>query len=699
MGQVLFVLNNFLVVLVCAALADLLFSGRCFWFRLLGAAVSFPIVVLWVVFFLGLAGVLSAVVSCGLLALTAFVLLLIRRWEGRSYVPEVSKEGPFSINKLWWFTVLVGTGVLAGTVAGRFLLRGTYFSTDDLSYHAPAAACWLLRDRPEVFAALKHYPLNAEMLSVWFMLPFGSDGMAGLAGLFWLGLIGLVVVNLAVEQGLTGWAALLYGGLGTLGTSVVLGHCTRTFAAVDTAGPAMVLASICFAGGSLWGQTFGEKVVNAVYCGLCCGFAAGCKVTFVPVVFVLFLWMLFGRKGQFGFSERAKISVVFLAAAVATGSFWYIRNIVLTGNPVFPGQLGPIKGPFMSELQYRTKLISFMISGGKDWSFWWGLIKGHARWPVSMFVVSSAGYAGALYFVLSGRGGVRAKAATSRYILLTVGLALLVLYPWMPFSGANNSPNAPMRISLRFLIVPFMIGIALFLTLVLSKGFLRFVWSVVFLAAVAIGWNYTPRTVIGGIVVISAALFLLLKDMYEISFLACCSTRAAMYLFLPSTMAALAFWAPYQQERTDSWILNYEWRKHHLGEVWSGLQTLPAGSCVTYFGPVRYQYYPLFGRRLQLVPCSVGLNGRIEIPLYKRWRQDPTIVRWWEGKAERVEERNANDAVANLSEAGVDYVLTVKSGKERWLSYEDAFSESTILRKVSENEYGSCWEVMEREVP
>jgi hypothetical protein len=70
-------------------------------------------------------------------------------------------------------------------------------------------------------------------------------------------------------------------------------------------------------------------------------------------------------------------------------------------------------------------------------------------------------------------------------VLLTVGAVLLLLYPFMPFSGTINAPDA----DLRFLIAHYLLGLLLlFLPLDPGRGVSRF-WGPVTALIVAMSWG------------------------------------------------------------------------------------------------------------------------------------------------------------------------------------------------------------------
>ena len=403
-------------------------------------------------------------------------------------------------------------GVCIGLIAGRFILPGTHFTVDDLHYHAPSAAHWLTEQRLALSLNYQtHFPHNAEVLSFWFMLPFHADGLAGLAAIYWLALTVAALVSFSLARGLTLSAAFLTAGV-ILSSREIL-HQTATFSGVDLAVPAMLTAALA------WALPHSENITPRpendsprpgyaapILSGLCAGFALGCKISVAPALFVLFLYFLCRRRPVNTWRRRLSDAGLFALSAAAVGSFWYLRNFIITGNPIFPAQFGPFDGPLTLAIQQRTKLIDWIARAPGDLNQWLYLLKRHVSWPPQLFLLAALGYAYAAF------GLIRRKSqsnynSTVPLLLLILGLVLLAGYLFMPFSGAVDSPIGQLRIDLRFLIAPFLLGIALYAPLLQGK-YRRFWWGLTILAAFS-AWIYKGYYIIALIAAFGAAVFFL----------------------------------------------------------------------------------------------------------------------------------------------------------------------------------------------
>ena len=214
------------------------------------------------------------------------------------------------------------------------MFTGTHFCFDDLSYHATAAGHWIKDHSLWSGPSNYHYhnPMNAEVLSLWWMLPFGQDGFSFLTGLYWLFLTCLSIFVLCGRLGAPLWLRILI--LPAVFVSTHVYHqAASTFSGVDLAGPAMVLASLAFL--SLWDSEKEKSNLKLnIFSGLACGFAIGSKVPFATVTFLLVLWIMLSGPKTRSFSERGKSVILFCFSVFLTGVFWYGKNIYLLTFPI-----------------------------------------------------------------------------------------------------------------------------------------------------------------------------------------------------------------------------------------------------------------------------------------------------------------------------------------------------------------------------
>ncbi len=573
---------------------------------------------------------------------------------------------------MWWVVLLV--------------LRGTTFGVDDLSYHAAVVAHWIVDGRMSLapFNYHGYYPFNAEVLALWFILPFHADGWASLSGLYWGMLIAGAGISILVAQGYPRAISLFVGAL--LLISPVLVNAARSFSAVDLASPALSIAALALATPSRDNQTVHATLVDAAYAGLLAGFAAGCKVSFSPIVPILLFWQAFGPRKQQPARTRVSAAVIFAATAATTGAYWYARNWWLTGNPLFPAAFGPFDGPFRAAEQSRTTLIHWIMASPTDANFWFPLIKQHMNWPLSLCLLSIVGYGSAIITVIRHRRTTDSSNTAVISLLLLTGLALIVAYPFMPFSATDNDPDGLLNVRLRFLIAPFAIGIILFGSNVRPDHPRRALWVCVAVLAVATSGQFSGR----------AAFFMMgagavASWVWQSMQQATLSERilpALRLSSLPVILLLVALLTPYKQRLTDLGIYTRGEPEHPIGHAWQALEKLQAGARVVWFGPAAYQYYPLFGRRLQLVPVALNYDGSPQRPLHELFRREP--IQWWNDDRD---DRDLRDMAPNLIAAGVGYVLVSKWNLDKWPSQHEALANSGRTNAIYDDMYSVIWKI------
>jgi hypothetical protein len=156
--------------------------------------------------------------------------------------------------------------------------------------------------------------------------------------------------------------------------------------------------------------------------------------------------------------------------------------------------------------------------------------------------------------------------------------------------------------------------------------------------------------------------------------------RIAAAAAVPLGFAALALLAPWKQHGTNEKL--YTQRRGvcrgPIAQSWRFLEDLPDGARVTWLGPGNFDYYPLFGRRLDLVPCIVGDDGRP----YRHLHERPRHERQW-GPPVAV---SLDHVVENLAAARVEYVLVTRGPDGTWTPHRKLLLDSGRATVVKQNE-------------
>ncbi len=229
------------------------------------------------------------------------------------------------------------------------------FAYDSLAYHLTVVAQWVqegtLGTNPYA-ACCSHYPSSAEALFAWPTVFLDHDALADTLQVP-LALLGaLAVVGLARWAGAGTGGAVMAGALFLL-TPIVLTQANTAYNDVAVAGmlltalyfTAKLLEASCFACGRSGGGC--PRAPYALLAGAATGFTVGTKTSGMVVVCVLGLLVL-GHLAVATWRRRLRLgratvlAGVFLGATVAAGGWWYGRNWVDTGNPVWPFAVDPL---------------------------------------------------------------------------------------------------------------------------------------------------------------------------------------------------------------------------------------------------------------------------------------------------------------------------------------------------------------------
>jgi hypothetical protein len=680
-SAVLFTYGNLIAGVTSWLLARRLFAQSASQRRLLAAIAGFPVVV---VIALAAAAVLERVTigtTCGLLTAAMITLVatdrdLVRLLRSRVVAPERLVESePYALPMGIGLCLLFG-----GPVAATALLGATPFSNDDLAYHATVVAEWATSRGIVLphFNPQAYWPLGGELLSLWFALPFGADTFASLSGLYWLLLLVSVVWALGEIRGHTRETRLLTCAA-ILASSVVTRQAS-TFAAVDLAGPTAMLAAVAIAARTS-ADSLGPRVGEACFSGLLAGLAAGSKVSFVPLALFLVVWLV-ARGWMLGTRRRiVATALAFAGGALLTGGYWYARNVLLTGNPLFPAQIGPWDGPLDRASQQRTTLIAWILADPFNWRQWRFIVQSHLVWPLGPALLALVGYVAA---VLSRRTAYDFDSDLRRLLLIT-GLFFLALYPWMPYSGTDDGPDAPLRISLRFLIFPFCVGVVLFEDLIDVSSTQRVFWRTAAVLMLVTAWQRPPWGMPVALVLAIAAI-----GAWRLGWavLRTHPTRVGVgTAALMFTGALVVCWLPVKQRLTAAELYG---TAGDVGPAWRALESLPSGARVAWFGVESWRVYPYWGRAWQLRPIRVLADGSAYRPLHERWRE--RHFQWGEHNPSAALPQPSR-LVGALTGNGIQYVVVSKWRGRPWPPQQDALAASGQAQIVWQDAYSVIWKL------
>lgn len=266
------------------------------------------------------------------------------------------------------WVALAATSVLAAAWGAWTVhaLGNGMSSLDTRWYHLPTAARFL---QTGSLTALHHldtsnltafYPFNSEVLHALGVMLVGSDLLSPLVNLGWLAIALLAGWSVGAPFGVA--PVTMAATIAIVGTPTLI--TTQAGAALtDIVGLSLLLSAVAVLIGSgaqrRW--TLGPVLVAALAAGL----AIGAKWTFVPAVGALTIGVVVvAPRGL-----RLVSAGAWSGGLVLTGAFWYVRNLVVVGNPIPPLEIdvGPLSLPSLPQ-RIVTRSVSDYLFEGHTWT-------------------------------------------------------------------------------------------------------------------------------------------------------------------------------------------------------------------------------------------------------------------------------------------------------------------------------------------
>jgi hypothetical protein len=349
-----------------------------------------------------LLGTFSVFKSLPYLAAVAFIGVAIRAlsggWHGgrcRERKPRPQVPSPVSpAGQQPSFASLISLAIAAIAVvhfgAGvRLRLSTGMTGFDSTWYHGPFAAGFFQSGNtmdlhfiaPQFLAWF--YPANGEIFHSVGMLAFGRDVLSPLLNLGWF--VGCLVACWCIGKPyrVGPWSLVL----GSIALSVPALSDQAGEARNDIVGIFFLLAAVAIALNAWADREESERGLSTgalVVVGLAAGLAAGTKLNFLLPAAVLVVGLVaIAPRG-----ERRRALAAAGLGALAGGAYWYLRNLVHSGNPLpWIHHLGPISLPAPEQALGGREAHGVLgyLSDSTVWSDWFlpGLHNGlWIVWPL-----------------------------------------------------------------------------------------------------------------------------------------------------------------------------------------------------------------------------------------------------------------------------------------------------------------------------
>jgi hypothetical protein len=372
--------------------------------------------------------------------------------EDPSPVPPAGEE-PWL---LWVMGAVIAVVVFSWSVTTKHALDRGIFNFDSLWYHMPFAVEMV---QSHSVTGMHHvetvftnwfYPQNSELLHAAGILVTGRDTLSLFLNFGWLGVAFLAAYCVGRPHG--------RGALTAVAAAILLGCHTLVVrdpgaAKNDLAAAALLLASIAILVEGWNRRPDGWDRWAIATAGLAAGLAAGTRVTGLAMAAALTVAVVVLTPAGWRWATARWWSL----AALAGGGYWYLRNLVVAGNPIPEVEsLGPISLPHPERLQEGRPDFS-IAHYGTDTGVWRhffapGLHEAFGSlWPLVLF----AAVAATVLALLAGRDKViRAVGAVALFGLLAY------LFTPLSAAGAEGEPVG-FGINIRYVIPALLAGIVL----------------------------------------------------------------------------------------------------------------------------------------------------------------------------------------------------------------------------------------------
>lgn len=235
----------------------------------------------------------------------------------------------------WWWT---GWLLLLACLAGHVVINGLLaFPTehDGLAYHIPLIDHWLQAGSlyaPD--APMWWTSANAEIVGLWMVAPFSGDYFIGLGNVPFI----IMWVLAAIETGRVVGLAVVWRHIAALAMLAI--H--TTFHEAEKAMNDIAVAA-CFFAAIAYGVRYlrTKQPASLVWSGAALGLLGGTKYFALGYAVLVFCVLSGASIVASSWRHAVRASLILGLAASPFVGYWHLRNLWLTGTPVYPsGSVG-----------------------------------------------------------------------------------------------------------------------------------------------------------------------------------------------------------------------------------------------------------------------------------------------------------------------------------------------------------------------
>ncbi len=460
------------------------------------------------------------------------------------------------------------------------------FGWDSLNYHFTFPVEWFKHGNFNTPITIfddpspTYYPINGSLFYLWLIMPFKSVFLADLGQLPFFIIALISVYSIAQRIGLNKtnsfYSAVLLALIPNFFKQLQIAY-------VDVMVGALFLVCVNY----LLALKEDFKLWNVLIYSLSLGLLIGTKTTALPfsvLLIIPFLLMFFKNY------RKANLGLIFILCIIFFGSFSYLRNLIETGNPLYPLDLsllniGIFKG-VMGKATYASHFNAWDYSLGK------------------MLFHEGLG-AQALLFILPGIFLSLPVVFIKRRKELSFSLAYFLLLPILIyFVYRYIVPLANVRYLYAMLGLGVILGFYLFDILRIKKIAISLLVIVCILSSIP---SLAKRQELVVSLILTVVLFLLLVNLKRIRLF---SNKKLIINIIVILIFSLLFWGEKYHKRNEFGryykMVKYSGFWPDATKAWDWLNNETVGNNIAYTG--RAVPFPLYGSNFKNNVYYVSVN-------------------------------------------------------------------------------------------
>ena len=201
---------------------------------------------------------------------------------------------------------------------------------DTLMYHLSRIDQWIQSASLHVSDCYNwSHPGNNELIGLWMVAPFSGDFLISLNNLPAVGLLGFASISLGRSLGLS-------HGLSYLTAAAIVSNAVVFRQLLDAKNDIAVagLFVACLSYGLRAARS--DRFADLVWGGLSIGLLGGVKYNAIGYAGLALATIALIVATARGFRAAVKFGAVWSLCLISWGGFWYIRNALMVGSPLYP---------------------------------------------------------------------------------------------------------------------------------------------------------------------------------------------------------------------------------------------------------------------------------------------------------------------------------------------------------------------------